>query len=267
MALAGRFGLARVREPVGAVLPQRLQQPVAVVVGLVHHERTIDEPQHAIDDVDGAVTGDRFGGGEIERRGEHGEPPERDLLVVGEQIVRPRHRRQQRAVPFLRAARSTGEEPEPFVETAGDLRGRHRPNARRGELDRQRDPVEVPADLHHRRDVAGVDREPVAHRRGAFGEQPHRRGRFRFGRRGLRRRGARAIGRGAPVHRRGRAVRGSSPTRARRRSRPAPRRRGRRPRRARARSCPTRSRPAGPPDSRRARRRSWPARGSRRPRS
>ncbi len=42
------------------------------------------------------------------------------------------------------------------------------------------------ADLHHGCDVAGVDREAVTHRRGSFGEKPHRRGCLRFVGRGVR---------------------------------------------------------------------------------
>ena len=44
-----------------------------------------------------------------------------------------------------------GEQPEPVVEAAADLLGPERPQAGRGQLDRERLPVEPPADLHDRR--------------------------------------------------------------------------------------------------------------------
>ena len=47
--------------------------------------------------------------------------------------------------PTVRA----GQEPQALVESGEQLRGRHRPGARRGELDGERNPVEPAADLLH----------------------------------------------------------------------------------------------------------------------
>jgi hypothetical protein len=48
---------------------------------------------------------------------------------------------------------------ETAVEPGGQLGGCHRCNPRRGELDRERDPVEAPAHLSHRRGVPRAELE------------------------------------------------------------------------------------------------------------
>ena len=164
MTLAGRLGLPGLGESVGAELAQCLQQPVSAGLGLVGHQRPVDEAQHALDDVDPALARDGLGRAEVEGGREHGQPPERELLVVGEQVVGPGHGRQERAVAFLGAARATGQQAEPLVEALGDLLRRHRPDPRRGELDGEGDAVEVAADLDDGLDVVGVDHEPVGDR-------------------------------------------------------------------------------------------------------
>ena len=63
-------------------------------------------------------------------------------------------------MPFHPTAPPAGEEPEPFVEQASDLGRAHRRHPRRRQLDRQRNPVEPPADLAHRDRVRRGEREP-----------------------------------------------------------------------------------------------------------
>ena len=71
-----------------------------------------------------------------------------------------------------------GEELEPLVEPRRrDPRPGHRPHPRRRELDRQRDPVEAPAQLAPPRPRCCVGRaRSRARRRGPVDEQPHRLG-------------------------------------------------------------------------------------------
>ena len=73
-----------------------------------------------------------------------------------------------------RGALPAGQQPEPLIETPRDLgRSQHR-DARRGELDRQRDPVEPSAHLRDRVGVRRVEREARLHRPGPLHEQHHR---------------------------------------------------------------------------------------------
>ena len=56
----------------------------------------------------------------------------------------------QRLVAF-HAGRDPDKQPEPVTETVADILGAHRHHPGRRQLDRQRDPIEAPTDLDHRR--------------------------------------------------------------------------------------------------------------------
>ena len=64
-----------------------------------------------------------------------------------EQVVGPVDRVAQRLVTLERRAAPAREQPEPLVEPSHEILGGHRPHPRRGQLDRQRDPVEAPTQL------------------------------------------------------------------------------------------------------------------------
>ena len=101
--------------------------------------------EHVVDAADG-------GGGLLGRaRLEHGEPARERALVVVEQAPAPVDHRAQRAVARQRGAAAAGEQPEAVVEARGELLDGHRPQPRGGQLDRQRQAVEPPADLRDRR--------------------------------------------------------------------------------------------------------------------
>ena len=68
------------------------------------------------------------------------------LFGIVEQVVGPLHGVAQRLVALQSAPRAD-EQPEPVVQPIAHLGDRHRQQARRGQLDRQRDPVEASADL------------------------------------------------------------------------------------------------------------------------
>ena len=91
--------------------------------------------------------------------------PTRPFVVV-EQVVGPLHRVAQRLVAFQPAPASR-QQPEPVTETVAHLLRAHRHHPRRRQLDRQRDPVQPPADLRHRVRVVGlVQREARSDRPG-----------------------------------------------------------------------------------------------------
>ena len=73
-----------------------------------------------------------------------------------------------------RSTRSRAQRVEDVFEPGEQRGGCEHPGAGRGELDRQRQPVEAPADLRHRGRVRVVQREVVAHRPGPVDEEPHR---------------------------------------------------------------------------------------------
>ena len=140
--------------------------------GLGHQarERVGDLPA-----VEVVAAGDGDRGGGVEGTGEDAESVEHDPFVVVEELVGPIHRRPQGLVPFHAPAPLAGEEPEPLVEVRGDIRRAHRRGPRRGELDRQRDPVHPPADLAHRRPLPVVPCRVGACIGRSIGEQLHRR--------------------------------------------------------------------------------------------
>ena len=64
------------------------------------------------------------------------------------------------------------EEPEPFVEVVEDLRGAEGAHPRRGQLDRERHPVEPARDLGDRHEITVVQLDPGVGGDGPFREQP-----------------------------------------------------------------------------------------------
>ena len=95
--------------------------------------------------------------------GERGQRPQAALVVGEQQLVAPRDRRLQRAAALRPAAGRVAQHAEAVVEAAGDLLDRQRLGARRGELDRQRQPVERAAQVRAPR------RRPRRGRRAARG--------------------------------------------------------------------------------------------------
>ena len=78
---------------------------------------------------------------------EHREPREQDALGLGEERVAPVERRAKRLLPARKIARAACEHVERLFEPLHHPRRRQQLAARGGELDRERQPVEPPADL------------------------------------------------------------------------------------------------------------------------
>ena len=74
-------------------------------------------------------------------------PGEELLLPFVEQLVAPLDRAAERALALGQVSRAAGEEPQPLLEPLEDLRRRERLHARGGQLERERQVVEPPADL------------------------------------------------------------------------------------------------------------------------
>ena len=132
-------GLAWV-ELLRGVLADRLEQPVPLA-------RQAEEAllEQRLERVQVGVA-DELGCLEDAAVGEHGEPAKEPSLVVGEEVVRPGDRRPQRLLPRVRVAEAC-QQVEALAEPLEDLRRRERPRTRGGELDRERQVVEAPAEL------------------------------------------------------------------------------------------------------------------------
>src|SRR5512132_4458812 len=97
-----------------------------------------------------------LGGLDGEAPSERGEPAEETLLLVAQELVAPFDRRAQRSLAFRRAVRPRGKQREALLEPFEQLVRVEHGDARRGELDRKREPVEAPTDLRH----SGLRSEP-----------------------------------------------------------------------------------------------------------
>ena len=182
--------LAARDQPVGGVLADRLEQPVArrdAVLG--HDQRAVNEPAQPVEGHEprgAAATGPglgrnlgRHGAGGVERpaAGEHGQAPEQALVRLGQEVPAPVDQALERLLPRQGGSPAPGEQPEPVVEALLDL---------------------------------------------GHGQHVHARRRAARSRAGCRRAGGRSPRPGRPWTRRGRS-RGRSPRLGRRRGGPTPR--------------------------------------------
>ena len=99
--------------------------------------------------------------GRLERRaaGEDRQAREDVALALAEQVDAPRHRLAQRLLAGRKVARAAGEDTEPRIESRPQRPWSQGSDPCGGELDRQRQPVDAPADLAQVVCVAGVSRE------------------------------------------------------------------------------------------------------------
>ena len=84
---------------------------------------------------------------------------EQPLLRFVEQVVAPGDRAAQRLLAFGQIARAAGEDLQAALQSSQHRRGRQRLDARRRQLDGQRQPVEAIADLGNRARVLAGQRE------------------------------------------------------------------------------------------------------------
>ena len=135
----------------GGVLPQGLQhpEPAGYLAGVGVDQRAVHQLSEQVQDIvrrQRLVSGDRFRRLNGPAAAEHGEPPEQDLLRVGEQLVAPVHGGAQRLLTGLGGAGAAGEQPEPVVEAGREFGEGQGGGAGRGQLQGQRQPVQLPAD-------------------------------------------------------------------------------------------------------------------------
>ena len=170
-----------VAEPVEGERPDAVEQPVT---GRATFDGELDGDQRAVgettDDIGRRlrrhVEGcqDVLDPGERSAVGEAAECPQSALIIGEQQVIAPRDRRLEGALPVGSAAGRVTQQGEAVVQSSADLGDRQRPRPRRGELDRQREPVERSTHrLDGRRHTLG-DRERGSVRGGSSSEQQDR---------------------------------------------------------------------------------------------
>jgi hypothetical protein len=93
-------------------------------------------------------------------------------VLGAEQVVAPGDRGAQRPLPLREVAGPPAEQREAAAQAGQERRRRPEAAARRGEFDRQRDPIQPPADLAHGRGGLRPEGEGGVHRLRPLGEQP-----------------------------------------------------------------------------------------------
>ena len=121
-----------------------------------------------------ACAGDGDGRGDVEVSGEDAQAIEDVALGLAEQRVRPLDGSLQRLVAARGVGPAAGQQPEPLIQQPGDRGRAQRRHPRGGQLDRQRDPVQAPADLADRRGVSRGQGKVAACGSGALDEQGYR---------------------------------------------------------------------------------------------
>ena len=172
----GRPGpLPRVVKPGGPVATQGIQHQVpgpAIRPGPRRgQQRAVHQAQHPRP---GGGAGDCLGTLQGERRREHRNLAEDPLLLFAEQLVTPLNGRRQRPVPGCRQPVTGHEKPEPVVQAFQQLRHTERFHPSRGQLDRQRHPIQPLHQLGHHRTGLAAQREMRVNPAGPVSEQSHR---------------------------------------------------------------------------------------------
>ena len=138
-----------VAEPVECERPDAVEQPVT---GRATFYWELDGDERAVgettDDIGGRFRRHLERGqyvldpGERRAISEAAECPQAALIIREQQVVAPGDRRLEGALPIGSAAGRVTQQGEAVVQSSADLGDRQRPRPRRGELDRQREPVE-----------------------------------------------------------------------------------------------------------------------------
>ncbi len=164
MARGDAVAFAAVVEFFECVLPSRFKQTIArrLAGQIDRDERLVDERREQRERVGRCnivARTDRCDA--LERKGdrEDTQPPEQGLFLRVEQVVAPVDDTAHRPVTRRCEAVATRKYREPVFDPARQFRDRHRPRARRGEFDRERETVEPAAHLGDQRRVVAIGAE------------------------------------------------------------------------------------------------------------
>ena len=150
-------GLPGLVEPLPRVFAQRLEQEEAFVAERLQ-QALVEERRELVE----VGSRDRLGGVEGEGAAKDREAAEGGLGVRVEEVVAPLDRRAQRSLPFRQIDRAARQQRQRLVEALQQGGGREELHPRRGELDREREVVQAPADRsdRSRRQRGGARRRP-----------------------------------------------------------------------------------------------------------
>ena len=146
--LARVFG---VQEPMPCVLAHRLEQTIpctAPRISFEDNEGLVDEPTQMIQHlarINTIASAHAFGGFQRPRRREYAQPIEEESFDVRQKLVAPIHCRFECPLARYRRACAAGEQTESVVQSRLDLLRRQDGNARRSQLDRQRNSIQASA--------------------------------------------------------------------------------------------------------------------------
>ena len=151
-AVAGGGAVAGVVEVGVGHGADRLQQavPRLALAPVDGDERAVDERPDVLGDVgrvDLTVAGGGRRGGDVEAADERGQAPQHGPLARGQHVVAPVEQRPQRPLPLGRAVVARPQRGRAGAQVGQQLGRGHHVDAGRGQLDRQRHPVEPAPDL------------------------------------------------------------------------------------------------------------------------
>jgi len=168
---------AALHEFLERVGPRRLEQPIPPRCATeIRREERLRDQVRAVDDFRaGDLANRRYRTRRLqcEAAGKDCQAPQDHTLGLRQQLIAPVERRPQRLVPRQRRAAAARQQVETIIEAGREVFDPERGRTRCRQLDRQRDPVEAPADCGDRRHGALVRREMRLRRARPRNEQPH----------------------------------------------------------------------------------------------
>jgi hypothetical protein len=177
-----RLELTVLCEQRSPVVPDQDEQPVpGLAVGQLGqgHEGAVDEVTQPVQDVERVGCGllnatESFRGLQAERPANHRKAAEQEPLGLAQRLVAPLQQRPNRLVARMRSARTAGEQAQPVGKPTRELPQGEVAQPRGGQLQGEREPVEIPADLRHDRKGGRVQREIGPGGARSIGEQQRR---------------------------------------------------------------------------------------------
>ena len=155
VAFPGQLLLPTRRQLLQSILPHRLQHHEARLTPptlCLAHQAVLAQPLYAAKYIELAIrVGDRFRRLQGAAPDEDGQAAEQPLLVGIKEVVAPRDRIAERAVPGWGITGAAGQQRQSLLQPRQQRLWGEQPHPGRRQLDGQRQPIQAPADLGDRR--------------------------------------------------------------------------------------------------------------------